>query len=227
MIQNITFDSQIAELMINNKQILYMLERFDIPLGFKDSNIEEIAVLNKINKHSLLAITQLIINNEANISNCEKDSIKDIIIFLKNSHKSFKSKILAIRENIDKFSNDIEGKYELLLNKFFEEYIQDIDEHFKYEEEHVFPYIENLIDYYTTNITSIKSIEQFEHTHSDTELKLRDLKNILIKYIPSNLSSTYRNKILYRLYDLEPDLYLHSIIENYILIPIVKKFEKS
>ena len=92
MIQNITFDSQIAELMINNKQILYMLERFDIPLGFKDSNIEEIAVLNKINKHSLLAITQLIINNEANISNCEKDSIKDIIIFLKNSHKSFNQK---------------------------------------------------------------------------------------------------------------------------------------
>lgn len=227
MILNIDFDTKMADLMINNQQILYMLDRFEIPLGFKDSTIGELAEIYNIDKNALLAVTQIIINGEPHAEICSKESLIDIISFLEKSHESFREKMKSIKKQIHKFSEDISGKYEIILNSFYNEYIEDVEEHFSFEEINVFPYIKSLTG---NNITpdnkTISNITDFETNHSDTELKLKDLKNILIKYIPSTVVSKYRNKILYRLYDLEPDLYLHSEVENKILIPLVKNIEK-
>lgn len=228
MILNIDYDTKMADLIINNQQILYMLDRFNIPLGFKDSSIKDLAEENNVDKEALLAITQLIINEESHMENCNKESLKDLLSFLDNSHKSFRDKIASLKIIIDKFSEDISGKYEILLKSFYNEYIEDIKQHFLYEEENVFPYIMTL---YKKDIqlkrSCVKNITDFEGNHSDTELKLKDLKNILIKYLPASIESKYRNKILYCLYDLEPDLFLHSEVENKILIPLVKQIEKG
>lgn len=228
MILNIDFDTKMSDLIISNQQLLYMLDRFGIPLGFKDSSIAELAEMYNIDKNALLAVTQIIINRASHSDICTKDSLLDLLVFLENSHSSFREKIKSIEKHINKFSEDISGKYEILLNSFFNEYSEDIEEHFAYEESYVFPYIRKLCDinYNNKNII-ISKISEFESNHTDTELKLKDLKNILIKYIPSNIKSKYRNKILYRLYDLEPDMCLHAEIENMILIPVVKVLEKD
>jgi regulator of cell morphogenesis and NO signaling len=228
MILNIDKNSKMADLIINNQQVLYMLERFNIPLGFKDYTLEDLANMHKIDTNALLVITQLIVNNESHAEICTKKSIQDILHFLENSHESFRDKIVAIKDLIDKFSKDISGNYDIVLNSFYNEYIEEIEEHFAFEESYVFKYIKNLyegIEKESNN--TVKSISDFERNHSDTEIKLKDLKNILIKYIPANIKSKYRNKILYRLYDLEPDLFLHSKIEDRILIPLVKQIEKE
>jgi len=227
MILNIDFDTKMADLMINNQQILYMLDRFEIPLGFKNCTIKELAKLHNIDKNALLAVTQIIINGEPHAEICTKESLIDIISFLEKSHESFRDKMRSIKKQIHKFSEDISGKYEIILNSFYNEYIEDIEEHFSFEETNVFPYVKGLADKSVIpDATTISNITDFETNHSDTELKLKDLKNILIKYIPSTIVSKYRNKILYRLYDLEPDLFLHSEVENKILIPLVKNIEK-
>lgn len=228
MILNIDKNSKMADLIINNQQILYMLERFNIPLGFKDCTIEDLARMHNIDNNALLAVTQLIVNNESHAEICTKESIKDILLFLNNSHESFRAKIVAIKDVIDKFSEAISGNYNIVLNSFYNEYIEDIEEHFAFEESDVFTYVRSLyLDTKKDINNGVKNISDFESNHSDTELKLKDLKNILIKYIPSNIESKYRNKILYRLYDLEPDLFLHSKIEDTILIPLVKQIEKE
>ena len=78
MILNIDKNSKMADLIINNQQILYMLERFNIPLGFKDCTIEDLARMHNIDNNALLAVTQLIVNNESHAEICTKESIKDI-----------------------------------------------------------------------------------------------------------------------------------------------------
>jgi regulator of cell morphogenesis and NO signaling len=228
MILNIDKNSKMADLMISNQQILYMLERFNIPLGFKESTIKELANTNNIDENALLVIALLIINNESHAEICNKESLGDIINFLKNSHKSFREKIVSLKRSIDKFSEEISGNYEMVINTFYNEYIQDIEEHFSFEESDVFTYVKSLYDEQTI-ITNkiINNITDFETNHSNTELKLKDLKNILIKYIPPTVESKYRNQILYKLYELEPDLYLHSKIEDTILVPLVKQIEKE
>jgi len=228
MILNIDYDTKMADLIINNQQILYMLDRFNIPLGFKDATIEELATTNNVDKDALLAITQLIINEESHAEICTRNSLKDLLRFLDNSHQSFRDKIASLKLIIDKFSEDISGKYEIILKSFYNEYIEDIKKHFLFEEENVFPYIKTFFcDECQVENSCVKNISDFEGNHSDTELKLKDLKNILIKYLPASIKSRYRNKILYCLYDLEPDMNLHAEVENKIIIPLVKHLEKG
>jgi len=208
MILNIDYDTKMADLIINNQQILYMLDRFNIPLGFKDATIEELATTNNVDKDALLAITQLIINEESHAEICTRNSLKDLLRFLDNSHQSFRDKIASLKLIIDKFSEDISGKYEIILKSFYNEYIEDIKKHFLFEEENVFPYIKTLFS-------------------DESQACDSCVKNILIKYLPASIKSRYRNKILYCLYDLEPDMNLHAEVENKIVIPLVKHLEKG
>ena len=69
------------------------------------------------------------------------------------------------------------------------------------------------------------NIEQFEENHSNIEETLHDLKNIVMKYLPSVCDTVLRNEVLYRLYRLGEDLEKHTIVENNVLIPIVNKIE--
>ena len=60
---------------------------------------------------------------------------------------------------------------------------------------------------------------------SSLEEKLNDLKNLLIKYLPSTIKSDFRKRLLFNLYQLEKDLDVHSYLEDKILIPLVEKLE--
>ncbi|NOU48092.1 MAG: hypothetical protein HOO86_13670, partial [Bacteroidales bacterium] len=71
------------------------------------------------------------------------------------------------------------------------------------------------------------SIQEYEEEHDDVEAKLYDLKNIIIKYIPSPSDSSLFNNILHDLFEFERDLNNHGRFENLILVPIVEKMEKD
>jgi regulator of cell morphogenesis and NO signaling len=70
-------------------------------------------------------------------------------------------------------------------------------------------------------------IGKFEESHSNVDEKLNDLRNILMKYLPSVCDSLLAIKVLSHLYKLEYDLKKHTSIENNILIPLVNKLEKN
>ncbi|MEJ2594881.1 MAG: hemerythrin domain-containing protein, partial [bacterium] len=57
------------------------------------------------------------------------------------------------------------------------------------------------------------------------EDKLYDLKNILIKYVPTGRTDANSYKILHELFLLESDLNDHSRIEDLILVPKVEAME--
>jgi regulator of cell morphogenesis and NO signaling len=53
------------------------------------------------------------------------------------------------------------------------------------------------------------------------------LKNLLLKYVNIEGDLDLRRKLLFALYELEFDLYLHSLIEENILIPSGVRIEKE
>ncbi len=107
---------------------------------------------------------------------------------------------------------------------FFLRIQKEIQEHLAYEEEIVFPYIKKLIN---KEDVSGYSILEFEEKHDDIEAKIKDLKNILIKYIPEKNDAMMRNEVLLHLFLLEEDLNKHLLIENKVLIPVVLQMEKK
>ncbi|PID89054.1 MAG: hypothetical protein CSB01_04035 [Bacteroidia bacterium] len=67
----------------------------------------------------------------------------------------------------------------------------------------------------------------FETEHDDIVMKLKDLKNILIKYMVSPKRTLQYYAIIQELFKLEEDVEYHTRIEDKILIPRVVFMEKE
>ena len=101
-------------------------------------------------------------------------------------------------------------------------------EHLDYEDNIAFPYFIKLLDENNANnALDLYSSKEYSEHHTDIELKLHDLKNLLLKYVNVNNDLDLRRKLFFALYELEYDLYIHSLIEETILIPSGIKIEKK
>ena len=95
----------------------------------------------------------------------------------------------------------------------------------QFEEKSLFPYVEQLIQ---GKASDQYDIHTFSRHHGQNELKLRELKSIIIKYLPSD--SLHNNQLtatLYNLYNCERWLSSHAEVEDHIFIPAVRRHEKK
>ena len=131
-------------------------------------------------------------------------------------------------------ARDDKGPYQL-LQKFFKDYVYELKKHIDREEALVYPYVIKLSSSLKTAsipdsvISMVKeySITLYEKEHDDVEEKLNDLKNIIIKYLPTVKDQKNRFLLLKELSALENDLADHARIEDLILIPKVEILEKK
>ena len=111
------------------------------------------------------------------------------------------------------------------MQKIYDEYAHSIYQHMVYEEKTVFPYVESLIN---GNPKPNFSIETYSKRHEQTDMKLRELKNIIIKYLPSD---SHRNNLLmaalHDIFNNEEWLAQHADVEDYIFIPAIEHLERK
>ena len=225
IVTNIVPNTKISDLIVAYPNTITVLERLNIPFGFGDKKIKDVAADHRINTQAFLSILQIFSEKHIGENILKKEAIRDLLIFLRASHLYFKEKqIPELKNLIQLFSETISPKYGMTLVSFFDEYIKEVNEHFFYEDETVFPYIESVL-----NQSSFQSfaIREFEKNHSDIEQKLLDLKHILIKYVPEDIISSHRIQILKLLKILEDDLLYHSMVEDFLLVPSIKQIEKE
>ena len=112
-----------------------------------------------------------------------------------------------------------------LILKLYDEYADEINKHMKYEEKFLFPYVESL-----QKGDPIKDydIETFSKHHGQTDQKLRELKNIIIKYLPSDgLHNNQLSATLCDIYNNEEWLAKHSEVEEKIMVPAIRELERK
>ncbi len=216
------------EVVSDNPRFLLVLEYFNIPLGFGDLTIQEICEKYNVNKQLFLTISNLYCCKEAvNIDarHFDKRDAFLILEYLKASHIYFiDEKIPRLKRIIEeKSTNSPEEKFTKLINKFVHDYAEEVFDHINYENTVVFPYIDALL--HEQERDRAYNIEQFRKHHSNIEVKLADLKNLLIKHVPPEYDSLVRRQLLFELYDLEQDINVHDFIENNLLIPIIERLE--
>jgi regulator of cell morphogenesis and NO signaling len=220
---------KMSELIIENPSLLLLLEHFEIDFAVKEKTIEQICSENKIDLSVFLVFGNLYNGfhpDEKEIAALE--DISSIIRFLKNSHRFYKHdkypelkyflKLLHEKHNTE----DI-----LLIERFFNEYFEEVLEHLDYEESVAFPYICRLIEQRGIERKNDFSANEYSDHHTDIETKLTDLKNLLLKHISLKNDFSLRRKFLFSLFELEFDLNIHSIIEEKILLPLVAKIESQ
>lgn len=222
---------KMSEVVMNNPYLVLLLEHFDILLPLQDKSVQEVCQEKNINTDVFLTFANLY--NGVSYTPKMPFSFNDtqtILNYLKSSHKYYANEIYPnILGTIKQMFMVNSHKEIVMVEKFFNEYFNEVIEHLDYENQIVFPYISGLYGYivdgkpYPENINY--SVTDYKEHHNDIEEKLTDLKHLLIKYLPLEDDQQVRRKLLFNLFELEYDLSIHSKIEDLILIPLVSEME--
>lgn len=210
-------------LIKDNYDILQSLGCFGISLGFGDKTVKEICEQNGVDTYTFLAIVNFTINGYTDVENDELLSVPTLLHYLEASHVYFIGyQLPSIRrelaESIDE--NDNLGK---LIMKLYDEYAHDIKTHMMYEEKDLFPYVNALLE---DRPTDNYSIETFSKNHDESSEKLKELKILIIKYMPADAHNN--NQLMATLHDIynnEVWLTMHAMIEDNILVPAIRRVE--
>lgn len=220
-----TAEMKMADLIQADYKLLLLLERFGMTLGFGDQTVASYCKERQVQASLMVMICNVYsfdhyLPGNGDIAGLD---IQQLLLYLQRSHKYYlENRIKAIQENLSLICKDCGKQHALILNRFFEEYKNEVINHFDYEEKTVFPYVLHRKE---GKESDGYSIEIFEQNHTNIEDKLNDLKNIIIKYLPDRSESQERIRILFGIFSLEEDLGKHSLIEDKILIPLVQKLE--
>lgn len=217
-------NQKIAEIIADDYQLVLMFEHLGIPLVVKEKTIGDICDENKIHCSLLLTLINIYRNEPIDkLPELDEQDLHTLLNFLANSHRYYlEERIPAIRSLIDQIgrSNPEAGT---LLTNFIDTYTLEISEHFEYENSKVFPYIRSLIEGKTDQHYSV---DRYKHLHSDIDESLTDIKKLLIKYLDFSDGQNIRRELLHYIFDFQKDLYIHTLIENNILIPTIERFEE-
>ena len=223
----ITPDMRMSDLIAENSSLLLLLEHFEVDFAVQDKSVELLCAENKIDLPVFLVFGNLYNGfypgkDEIN----ELNDVSSIIRFLKNSHRFYKhDKSPELKYFIKQLHEKHDTEDILLIERFFNDYFEEVLEHLDYEESVVFPYICRLIDEGKIALKNNFSANEYRDHHTDIETKLTDLKNLLLKHISLKNDFSLRRKFLFSLFELEFDLNIHSLIEDKILLPLVGKIE--
>ena len=219
--KNFTGKESVVDLIEQDYNILPILSRFNIPLGFQDRRIEDVCAENSIDVKVFLFIINFILSGHIDAETMPDISPLAIVDFLHNSHDYFlRYKFPHIRRNLLDALDETLSDINPAIIAFFDEYIEEVKKHFAYEENKVFPYIRSLI----AGDVSTYNISIFKRHHDEIARKLADLKNIILRFYTTSMPNRMYD-VLVDLYNAEDDLDSHADIENLILIPLIASLE--
>lgn len=218
-------EDKMISLISNDYRLLHVLSRFGIPLGFGDKTIKEVCEDEGVDCNTFLTVVNFM--NDRNIGNSEvrELSLKSLLHYLKQSHIYFLDFYLpSIRRKLLDGIRLKESDVSFLIIKLFDEYVEGVREHMEEEERHLFKQVDALI-----NNESLQDEEfpVYSRHHEDVSLKLRELKNIIIKFCPPDASANLLNAALYDIYRCEEELTSHCRIEDHLLLPAMESRNRN
>ncbi|MBQ3700389.1 MAG: hemerythrin domain-containing protein [Prevotella sp.] len=210
-------------LIKDNYSVLQALGSFGINLGFGDKTVRETCEMNHVDTYTFLAVVNFTINDFTNFEDDEQISVPTLLHYLEASHAYYLDFQLPFirRELEESLSHDDQLGH--LIMRLYDEYAQEIRRHMKYEEKTLFPYVQSLLDGQPMNDYNI---ETFSKHHEQTDKKLREVKLMIIKYLPSD--AHLNNKLtatLYDIYNNEEWLHQHAEVEDHIFTPAIRRLE--
>lgn len=217
-------DDKMISLIRDNYDLLQALGSFGISLGFGDKTVKETCEDNEVDTYTFLAVVNFTINGYNDFEDDERLSVPTLMHYLQASHAYYLDfQLPFIRRELEDSLDDRSSLAQLIL-RFYDEYATEIRRHMTYEQKTLFPYVQSLLE---GNPTVDYSIETFSKHHGQADKKLRELKLLIIKYLPSD--GLHNNKLtatLHDIYDNEAWLQQHALVEDCIFVPAIRRLER-
>ena len=219
-------DDKMISLIRDNYDLLQMLGSFGISLGFGDKTVRETCEDNHVDTYTFLSVVNFTINGFSDQPVANQLSVPTLMHYLQASHAWYLDfQLPFIRRELSESLNPDDSLGQLILRLYVDEYAHEIRRHMQYEQRLLFPYVESLIDGLPGNDYSI---ETFSRHHGQADKKLRELKLLIIKYLPHD--GFHNNKLMAALHDIyanEEWLQQHARVEDFIFVPAIRLLEQQ
>lgn len=216
---------KMISLIADDYRLLQVLSRFGIRMGFGDKTVSEVCEDAGVDGDTFIAVINFIVNGFTSFDSSSPVSIRSLLHFLRRSHKYFLEYCLPdirrkLLESIRMRSSDVS----FLILKLFDEYVNEVATHMEFEDNTVFSYVESILE--GKNVENFKIATYSDH-HEQVGSKLKELKNIIIKYCPADAHANRLNDALYDIYRCEEELESHCRIEDCIFVPAIMRLEQQ
>lgn len=217
---------KMSDLICENYNLLLVMSRFGISLGFGDETVEQVCRRKGVHTGTFLAVVNFMDDECCVPDDFRKElSIEALMEYLKQAHSYFLDfKLQAIRRKLVEALDSPEDKVTMLIMKFYDAYVNEVQAHMGYENRVVFVYVEQLL---RGELSPDYNIDVFIKRHNQIETKLTELKNILVKYYPAKADNNLFNSVLFDIYACEKDLSSHCRVEDYMFVPLIMEQEKK
>jgi len=217
-------DDKMISLIRDNYDLLQALGSFGINLGFGDKTVRETCEDNDVDTYTFLAVVNFAMNGYGEFDNDEQISVPTLLHYLQASHAYFlEFQLPYIRRELSESLDENDSLGRLIL-KFYDEYAHEIRRHMQYEQKTLFPYVQQLIDGEPANDYNV---ETFSKHHGAADKKLRELKLLIIKYLPQDgLHNNQLTATLHDIYENEVWLRQHAMVEDHIFVPAIRRLEQ-
>ena len=217
-------DDKMISLIRDNYDLLQSLGSFGINLGFGDKTVRETCEDNNVDTHTFLAVVNYTINGYGEFEADTQLSVPTLLQYLEACHAYFlEFQLPYIRRELSESLDENDSLGRLIL-RFYDEYAHEIKRHMQYEQKTLFPYVKSLIDGHPANDYNV---ETFSKHHGATDKKLRELKLLIIKYLPQDgLHNNQLTATLHDIYENEVWLRQHAEVEDHIFVPAIRRLEQ-
>jgi regulator of cell morphogenesis and NO signaling len=217
-------DDKMISLISDNYNLLQALGAFGISLGFGDKTVRETCENNGVDTHTFLAVVNFAINGVGVAEDDERISVSTLLHYLEASHAYFIDfQLPYIRRELEESLNENNSLAQLIM-KLYDAYAHEIRRHMNYEQKTLFPYVEKLLE---GQPASDYNVETFSKHHEATDQQLRELKILIIKYLPQDgLHNNQLTAALHDIYENEEWLSQHALVEDHIFVPAIRRLER-
>lgn len=217
-----TRNDRMRDIINDNNNLLTVINRFSISLGFGDKSVAVVCEENGVDADTFLAVVNFISGKDWS---GYKISLQPLIGYLRKSHRFILNHALpnikkTLIEGIQQTSN---SEIAMFILKLYDSYMKEVKRHMEYEDDTVFSYVENLI---AGEVKSKFNISDFSSRHEHMAGTLEELKELFI-YQYNQKDNDLISIALFDITLCGNDLMSHCEIENKLLFPTVKELENS
>lgn len=232
-----THKMKLAEVVQTNFNTLSVISRFGIKLGFGDRSVAKVCAEYGINADFFLEILNAFHDHSYfPQKHLQSFSVAEIVEYLRKTHRTYIGESVPYIESLmDQLIDDYTNPEEItLVQKFFNEYRDELFKHLTWEDKKIFPYALRVEEAfigggeigYVLDAMKNYSMNNFLDEHDDVEEKLYDIKTLFIKYLPPLKNQELCVRIIREFSLLENDINDHARIEEKVLAPKVMEMEK-
>ena len=230
-------EMHMVDVVMHDYNLIPIISRFGIHMGYGDKTIEELCTAHHIHIDFFLTILNAFHDSDYFPPNRPHAFPAGLLVsYLRKAHQDYLQEELPEIEQLFRNMHMAcaldEATHQLFMD-FFNEYKTELTLHMEREEKKVYPYtlaLEKAIEKALPDqeiLDQMKNypIAKYEKEHENVEEKLFDLKNLILKHLPTIENDRMCFKILRALFSLEKELNEHARIEDAILIPQVQMME--